>query len=335
MKNNLLFILIIGVILVLVLNSTPKKNKNDSKVLEEVKKSNKYNAKYLDEYKVIEYQEEANFINNINTFLNKGYKGEEINNIFKLSTKNQTKMLSLDKQYGFVKFIGIKNFDINKLDRYKKYLTTHNSTLANAVTYVNIDLDKNFYTDSILISPQNELTTIVNKYYRLDANYVPENLVVLFDSKNGAKMVKEAANAFKILIEAALKDGITLESTTAYRSYSFQSTLYNNYVKKEGVELADTYSARPGFSEHQLGLAVDLNDPNYKPARLNDKDYDWLKNNAYKYGFILRYTKEGEAITGYKEENWHLRYLGVELATKVTESNLTYEEYYDLNIREY
>ena len=176
---------------------------------------------------------------------------------------------------------------------------------------------------------------IVNKFNHLEKDFLPKDLVTLFDSNRGAKMVKPAAEAYKKLIEKAKEDGITLESTTAYRSYSFQNTLYTNYVAKDGVKEADTYSARPGSSEHQLGLAVDLNDPNVSGSRLNDKDYEWLLNNSYKFGFIVRYTASGVPITGYMEEPWHIRYLGVDLATKVHDSGLTYEEYYDLYIMEY
>lgn len=305
-----------------------------SKTLDLVLIENAYLPEYLEEYLVIDFQNQENFINKINQYLNIGYNGKEINNIFKLSIINQNKLLNLEK-LDFNKYINIKNFDINNLERYNNYLKESNKDIQTVVTYVNINLDKDFYEDSKEIENPNDLTTIVNKYNHVKKNFVPENLVTLFDSTNGAKMVKEAADAYKTFIEASKKDGLTLQSTTAYRSYSFQNTLYTNYVAQDGVKEADTYSARPGSSEHQLGLAVDLNNPNYSGARLSESDYEWVLNNSYKYGFIVRYTASGVPITGYMEEPWHIRYLGIDLATKVYESGLTYEEYYDLYMTEY
>lgn len=305
-----------------------------SKTLDIVLKNNAFQIEYLEEYFDIEFIEQDNFIEYVNNFLNIGYSGNEINDIFKLSIKNQEKLLQLEK-VNFKKYINIKNFNINNLERYNNYLEKTNKDIETVVTYVNINLDKEFYTDSKLVDNPNDLTIIVNKFNHLEKDFKPANLVTLFDSNNGAKMVKEAADAYKLFIEAARKDGITLQSTTAYRSYSFQNTLYTNYVNKDGKKEADTYSARPGSSEHQLGLAVDLTDPYVSGTRLDEKDYKWVLENSYKYGFIVRYTEKGIPITGYMEEPWHIRYLGVDLATKVANSGLTYEEYYDLYIMEY
>lgn len=309
--------------------------KNDySKTLDIVLESDKFNITYIEEYLKINYVQDNEFIDKINQYLETGYNAEEINNIFKLSKKNQSKLLNLEKK-DFTKYLNISNFNIDNLERYNDYLQETKKDIQTVVTYININLDKDYYTDSKLVENPNDLTVLVNKFNHLEKDFVPKDMVVLFDSNRNAKMVRPAAEAYEKFIEAAKKDGLTLESTTAYRSYSFQNTLYTNYVKEDGIEEADTYSARPGSSEHQLGLAVDLNDPNVSGSRLDDKDYEWILENSYKYGFIVRYTKSGVPITGYMEEPWHIRYLGVELATKVYESGLTYEEYYDLYIMEY
>ena len=305
-----------------------------SKTLDIVLTENLYEPQYLKEYQRIEFINQDDFIDKIIAYLNIGYSGNEINNIFKLSKINQDKLLNLEK-IDFTKYLNIQNFDVNKIERYNKYLDKTKKDLNTVVTYVNINLDNKFYTNTNEVNNPNDLTVIVNKYNYITKDFIPKNLVTLFDSKNGAKMVKEAAEAYKLFIEASKKDGLTLESTTAYRSYSFQNTLYTNYVAQDGKEKADTYSARPGTSEHQLGLAVDLNNPNHSGARLSGSDYEWVLNNSYKYGFIIRYTEKGVPITGYMEEPWHIRYLGVDLATKVFKSGLTYEEYYDLYIAEY
>ena len=127
----------------------------------------------------------------------------------------------------------------------------------------------------------------------------------------------------------AVKDGLTLYINSPYRSYSVQSSLYNNYGARDGFSLADTYSARPGFSEHQTGLAFDVTSKstNFDTFAYSN-EYEWLQKNAYKYGFILRYPKGKEYITGYQYESWHYRYVGVEIAKKIKELDLTFEEYY-------
>ena len=148
-------------------------------------------------------------------------------------------------------------------------------------------------------------------------------------------MVAVAADAYQDFVEGAKKDGFSFIGTTAYRSAAWQKSLYDSYVNKDGVEKADTYSARPGYSEHQLGYSVDLNEPSYKERRISPEGYEWIKNNAYKFGFILRYPEGKDNITGYQEENWHIRYVGKEVAKKIYDLDITFDEYYDLYIREY
>ena len=153
---------------------------------------------------------------------------------------------------------------------------------------------------------------IVNKKYSLPANYNPG-------------VDQTASTALKQLQQAASTAGHNIPLISGFRSYSRQQTLYNNYVARDGQALADTYSARPGHSEHQTGLAFDVGklDDNYgsTPAGI------WLKENCHIYGFILRYPKGKESITGYQYEPWHIRYVGVEHATKIMNQNITLEEY--------
>ena len=170
-----------------------------------------------------------------------------------------------------------------------------------------------FYKDGILV---------VNKKHGLPADYSP--------SEN-----PEAVAHLKELIAAGQANGIDLiYSWSGFRSYSTQAQLYNSYVAQDGVAVADTYSARPGFSEHQTGLAFDLKDHTGNLYRIGDSSYDptsdWVALNAHQYGFIVRYFDSTQGITGYVGEPWHLRYLGVDLAAKVYQSNLTLEEYLDV-----
>ena len=129
------------------------------------------------------------------------------------------------------------------------------------------------------------------------------------------------------MCNAAKLENISIYSGSAYRSYSYQQNLYNRYAKVDGIAKTDTYSARAGYSEHQTGLAIDIMNANWGYIDKTDKEYTWLINNSYKYGFILRYPEDKEKITGYMYEPWHYRYVGIDLATELVKENLTYEEY--------
>ena len=188
----------------------------------------------------------------------------------------------------------------------------------------------------IIIENPERIDALVNKKRSLPADYIPKDLVnidVLHKvEKPESKMLrKEASDALTKLFEAAKANGYEFWAVSGYRSYNRQVYLFNNYAKNHGEEEANRFSARPGQSEHQTGLTMDVS-----IARLN---YDlveelgetpegkWLAGNAYKYGFIIRYPKGAEHITGYQYEPWHIRYLGMDLAAKVSESKLTYDEY--------
>ena len=217
-------------------------------------------------------------------------------------------------------------------DRYIYYKETHSDLDdEKIVIYVNIGLDKTFYED-INDSPNKDTNTVlVNKLYFLGEDYVPKNLEKISSSySSGDKyMEKNAKNAFEKMAKDAEKEGYHIRATSTYRSYSYQKKLYNNYAKEDGKEKADTYSARPGFSEHQTGLAVDVDNTKTSYTKFgNTKEFTWMKKNAYKYGFILRYTKENEFITGYMNEPWHYRYVGLEIAKYIQENPMSYEEYF-------
>lgn len=154
---------------------------------------------------------------------------------------------------------------------------------------------------------------IANKTYALPSSYAPGGL---------DKTVSAAFNKMK---EDAAKEGLKLWIASGYRSYDYQKNLYNKYVARDGQAKADTYSARAGHSEHQTGLCFDLNQVNDTFA--STPESAWVNAHAHEYGFIVRYPKEKESITGYKYEPWHLRYLGVDLATSVYNSGLCLEEY--------
>lgn len=192
-------------------------------------------------------------------------------------------------------------------------------------------------TDSILI--------IANKKHKLPDGYVPSDLVTPdIPSTLECTMKKEAAEALKEMAQAAKGDGVTLTISSAYRSEEYQASLYNYYAGLYGSERADTISARPGYSEHQTGLAADfvegdgsMDGINFNESFENTDSALWLKEHAQEYGFILRYPKGKEDITGFSYEPWHFRYVGVEYAEKIKNAgtSITMEEYFHIEGGDY
>ena len=253
-------------------------------------------------------------------------KDKDIDNI---KEKKPTENIPLEEDNEFSKLSYYKK---ENLDRYKAYQDNNKDlSIEDIVTRVNLNLDKEVYTDTIPATNLNTNYLFVNKFNYLDSNYIPNNLELLDNSyaKSGIYLVKEAKDNIEKLISDAKNDGMNIRVISAYRSYTYQENLYNNYVKSDGVEMADTYSARAGYSEHQTGLVVDVTRAyddfnNFE----NTNEYNWMLENAANYGFILRYPKDKENITTYSFEAWHYRYVGVELAQKIKASNLTFDEYY-------
>ncbi len=181
----------------------------------------------------------------------------------------------------------------------------------------------------------NSIHVIINKKHELPEDYEPEDLVEpeVKKIRESCPMREEAAQALKEMFEAAAKDGLDLMLVSGYRSYSYQKGLFDNYVARDGEEAANRYSARPGQSEHQTGLAADLGTSDQACLLMGCfKDTEagkWLAENSYLFGFVLRYPEEKEEVTGYIYEPWHFRYIGLEQAYLVHESGLTLEEYYD------
>ncbi len=158
---------------------------------------------------------------------------------------------------------------------------------------------------------------VVNKTYSLPKDYAPG-------------LDKTTKEAFDKMNAAAKLEGLNIWLQSGFRSYDTQKRIYNSYVSQDGQKNADTYSARPGHSEHQSGLAFDVNQIN--DSFIGTPEAIWLENNCYKYGFILRYPKGKENITGYQYESWHFRYVGKELATKLYNNGnwITMEEYFGI-----
>lgn len=191
----------------------------------------------------------------------------------------------------------------------------------------------------VAAQPDN-IAVLVNKQIKLPEDYEPTDLVYpevrfTFKEKIEKRMMRsEAAAALKEMFAGAEADGIYLAGVSAYRSESTQRGLFNLYVKRDGEEKARTYSAVPGYSEHQTGLAVDISGSDGKCAAEScfggTPEAEWLAAHAAEYGYIIRYLEGKQAITGYMYEPWHVRYVGKDIAEQIQASGLTLEEYYDV-----
>lgn len=163
---------------------------------------------------------------------------------------------------------------------------------------------------------------VINKSYAVGPSYYPANMITV---PGGELLVEDVYVAFSKMQQDAAAEGLNLYIPSGYRTYETQNRLYTNYCSRDGKEAADTYSARPGHSEHHSGLCFDLN--SIDDSFADTAEGKWVAENAHKYGFVIRYPKSKEVQTGYKYEPWHLRYLGIDFATHLYENDLCLEEY--------
>ena len=222
-------------------------------------------------------------------------------------------------------------FHPERLDRYQAELARSPETSPEeAVVRVNIGLDAPPYGVGEPVDEPASLTALVNKYHPLPADYVPE-LELLppgYTASQGARLRPEACAAFLQMADAAAEEGLRLYSASPYRSYAAQERVYQRYAAQQGAEAADTYSARAGFSEHQTGLALDINVASLSARFEETAEYAWLSAHSWEYGFILRFPQGKEDLTGYLFEPWHYRYVGPETARLCHEQGWTLEEFW-------
>lgn len=242
-----------------------------------------------------------------------------------------------DEEMAFLnELMGIPYYDETKIERYLNYMNHETYSYEEIVRVVNTNNDLEYFVDATSASLEDDILILVNKYNKLSSDYVPSDLETISSNYSyWGDLRSEANDAFLKMVTDAAKEDLKIINTSPYRSYDHQNRLYTNYVKQDGVEEADTYSARPGYSEHQTGLAVDVVTPTSTLGTFeNTKEFTWMKENSYKYGFILRYGKGMQYITGYMYEPWHYRYVGIDAAKIIYEENLTFEEYYYYYVKE-
>ncbi|MEH7083458.1 M15 family metallopeptidase [Neobacillus drentensis] len=197
-------------------------------------------------------------------------------------------------------------------------------------------------TSSQSISSQEVIPVLVNKSNKLPDQYQPSDLIYpdipfMFNQKSEKRQMRaDAGAAIERLFTGAKQQGVNLLGVSAYRSHASQAALFNYYVNQDGYEAARKYSAVPGTSEHETGLAIDVTGGDGKCAAEDcfegTDEAIWLENHAAEYGFIIRYPKGKDDITGYQYEPWHLRYVGKEIAKEIMERGITLEEYVDATV---
>ena len=269
--------------------------------------------------------------------LNKGYSNDDTNIMLeKLSENSITMVLNKEKDDAIVALVKEKYFLEKNLEDYLTYIQEEEETnYQDVVAIVNVHANQNWYEEEYKTDPSLNELMLVNKFYALDKDYTPENLVNIpltyaYGNEGDCKIIDYAYEKFVDLWQAAKDAGYYLMVNSSYRDYTEQEETYNYLKSTVGERKADERAARAGHSEHQTGLVVDMTsihnaqDNTFKES----EEYAWLQEHAHEYGFIERYPEGKTYITGYNPESWHWRYVGIEAATQIHEEGITFDEYY-------
>lgn len=267
--------------------------------------------------------------------LNIGYSKEDIKVLEeKADSETINSLLNSPKNEFILSLLKETYYLKNNLTRYLNYNKENPSfSPQDVVTLVNVNRDYVYYDHEINTETSLNESMLVNKYYKLSENYVPNDLVTVSNKYyygENHKLNKTTYQAFIDMWNEAYKEDIYLIMNSSYRTYESQVKVYDSYKNRNGTTYADSIAARPGNSEHQTGLSLDIfskentTTSNFKGSPA----HEWLQNNSYRFGFIERYPEGKENITGFKAEAWHYRYVGTEIATYIHNNNITFDEYY-------
>jgi len=280
-----------------------------------------YIVKTINYHKTYEYK-----------LLQVGYKIDEVKVIEKLTNQSKDYILTIEYNDELVNLLTEKYFIENNLKEYLSYLKENDKNLTDVVAIINVGANKDFYTDTKKTDLSKGILMLTNKFYSLDNTYNSDNMVTVsktYSYGENQMLTNETYNAFLEMFNDAKEHDLTLIINSSFRSYEDQEEIYNEYKNTRGEDYADTIAAKPGFSEHQTGMAIDIQTYGSRASTFEEFDeFKWLKDNAHKYGFIMRYPKDKEYLTGYEYESWHYRYVGIEVATYIYENNITFDEYY-------
>lgn len=301
----------------------------DISLIEELSEENKkyffdeYNENYLNIIKSPYF-----FEDNLDLYIENYGKAED-DALIKVINNGDVRKYGFEDVYGIFSdpFYMEKNNDkyfllLDKFDTYREL-----------VEYVNVQRYDEYYTNIKPSDLNKDYLVLVNKYNYLESDYEPD--IVPVDEYYGLGYMRpDAYEDFKEMVDDARSVGANIRSVSPYRMWQSQYKLYNAYLEDDPQEVVDTYSARPGHSEHQTGLAVDVSIPG---VSLDDfyttEASTWVNENSYKYGFIVRYQEGKEDITGYMFEPWHIRYVGKDVAKQIYDLGITFDEYYEYYLR--
>ncbi len=267
--------------------------------------------------------------------LSLGYSETDTKKLLEILNSEDIQTILDEGEYNelYPQIINQKYFLVKNYKDYVAYkVDNEDIPYEKVIAIVNVKAANGWYsiTENTNIADGNLM--IVNKFYSLSSSYSPEDLenvslqYAYADNKASAIVIQ----AFEQMYYDVLDNlNVHLMVNSSYRSYEDQEEIYNDY-KNVSLKYADSYAARPGYSEHQTGLALDITSLEHKNQKefTSSIEYEWLKNNAHKYGFILRYPEGKEDITGYNNESWHFRYVGIDVATQIFNEQITFDEYY-------
>ena len=302
----------------------------ENKTLNAAIEGDNYKEKYIKNYAQIDYYDYKNLIKNVNTLLSKGYSNGDVNII--LAHGNDEDITAFAKRERVRYLEEFFEFPYAKLKNYDRYLAYTDETGEDektTVIHVNLNMDKTEYDDAVSVNNFG-YDMLVNKFHALSETFEPTDLITVPEAYSGGETYqanRTAIAALSQMFESAKTEGLEMKVNSAYRSYADQIEIQEYYRKWYGDNYVKKYVARPGFSEHQTGLAFDIGSTSTN-VFANSKEYVWMQENAYKYGFILRFSKKNEAITGYRSEPWHYRYVGKDIAEYIYTHKITLEEYY-------
>ncbi|MDO4996231.1 MAG: M15 family metallopeptidase [Bacilli bacterium] len=302
----------------------------ENKTLNAAFESEYYKEEYFDKYQHIKYVKHKDIIKNINTLIEKGYSTSNINMIMSHgSNEDVAEFAKRDKVRYLEEFYTLSYAKLKYYDRYIAYSDETGEDDEATVLIVNMDLDKEDYVDARDVTTFS-IDMLVNKHRKLGEDFVPDDLVKIsktYASSDKLEANREAYAAFIKMSKAAETEGYGIYINSAYRSYQDQVDLCEYYKSVYGENYVLKYVAQPGYSEHQTGLGFDIASTSNN-VFLNSKEYVWMQDNAYKYGFIMRFPSKYVSITGFNYEPWHFRYVGVDIATYMHDNNMPYEKYF-------
>ncbi len=261
-----------------------------------------------------------------------GYKIDDVKKLDKLSDSTKDYILTLEQNDDIVNLTNEKYFMEKNLKSYIEYSKDSDKNLTDVVAIVNVNANNDWYTNTKKTDLSKGNLILTNKFYSLDNTYNSDNMVTVskrYSYGENQMLTTDTYDAFLNMFNAAKKEDLTLIINSSFRSYEDQEEVYDYYKTTKGESEANKIAAKPGFSEHQTGMAVDIQTYGSRASTFEEfEEFKWLQDNAYKYGFILRYPKGKEYLTGYEYESWHYRYVGIEASTYIHENDITFDEYY-------